>query len=180
MLALYVAPALLVGITARRNLVNINALFDKELAETDLMACERHSLDGRRYKLISLVRVVSREEGYREAMTRRAAEFDVRYPTLIRRGVRTLAALPLGLLVLLFVIPAKVPVLIIWIASIVVLMTALIVIEFLHESLARNASLAGLSEEEMQRILVEQMERGNAAGGVMSKLVDKAKEARRP
>ena len=46
MLLVFFIPALLVGVAARRHLLNINALFDRRLAETDLMISERTDMEG--------------------------------------------------------------------------------------------------------------------------------------
>lgn len=129
-LLLFAIPALLVGIGARRHLVGINTLFDRRLAETDLMIAEHDvaedALDERKGE--SFV-----SAGAWVADPMRAARFERRYPMLIGRGLVALDVVPATLLLALLALPAKFALLICWIISLAATCTYLIVIEYLHE-----------------------------------------------
>ncbi len=129
-LLLFAIPALLIGIGARRHLVGINTLFDRRLAETDLMIAE-HDVAEDALAGAGGVRFVS--AGAWVADPIRAVRFERRYPTLIGRGLVALAVVPAALLLALLAMPAKFALLICWIASLAATCAYLIVVEYLHE-----------------------------------------------
>ena len=157
-LLVFLVPALAVGMGARRFLININALFDRRLAATELMVCEDHALDSGRYKLASLTKVLMDSGEYASAIARRAADFELRYPRRVRAGLALLVTVPVGLLVLLFLLESKLVVLILWVLSVVVLCAALIVLEYLHDSLARKSVLARMPKEQVRRLVAERLD----------------------
>lgn len=55
-LLLFLIPSLLIGVTARRHLLNINTLFDRRLADTDLMITERDAAGHTRFRLATIVK----------------------------------------------------------------------------------------------------------------------------
>lgn len=128
-LLMFCVPALAIGLGARKRLLAINTLFDHTLARTDLMVSE-HIHAGEHLAAGTLF-----------ADPARATRFERAYPRLVRRGLAVLAGVPLALLALLFILPAKLPLLILWIASLVGTCTYLIVVEYLHER-ARGAHAA--------------------------------------
>lgn len=159
MLLLFVIPALLIGVGWRRHLLNINSLFDKKLAETDLMICERDGIEVEHYRLSSLIKALMHNDEYRAQIVQRAARFNAAYPHLIRVGFVLLLALPLGLSVVMFSVSNKLPWFIVWIVCLVLLCTALIVIEYFHESLNRKTAMVDLSKDEMYQLLGDQLDR---------------------
>ena len=156
-LLVFLVPALLVGLAARRRLVNINALFDRRLAQTDLMVCEEHALDTGRYKLTSLAKALMDSGDYAGAIARRTARFELMYPRLVRIGLVCLVAVPVGLLVLLFLLEAKLPVLMIWVLSVVLLCSLLIALEYVHDSLARKSVLSRMPRDQVRRLLDDRL-----------------------
>jgi putative membrane protein len=159
MLLLFVIPALLIGVGWRRHLLNINSLFDKKLAETDLMICERDGIEVEHYRLSSLIKALMHNDEYRAQIVQRAARFNAAYPRLIRVGFVLLLALPLGLSVVMFSVSNKLPWFIVWIVCLVLLCTALIIIEYFHESLNRKSAMVDLSKDEMYQLLGDQLDR---------------------
>lgn len=155
----FVIPSLLLGMAARRRLVNINALFDKRLAATELMVCEQESLETNNYGLRSMVRML-RESSYAEEAKAKAARFEARYPSLCRWGITCLVLIPVGLLVLLFIIEVKDAVLLIWVLSCIILCSALIVIEYMHDNLARKSEIASMSDEQVRSLLDTKLKGG--------------------
>lgn len=159
MLLLFVIPALLIGVGWRRHLLNINSLFDKKLAESDLMICERDGIEVEHYRLSSLIKALMHNDEYRAQIVQRAARFNAAYPRLIRVGFVLLLALPLALSVVMFSVSNKLPWFIVWIVCLVLLCTALIIIEYFHESLNRKSAMVDLSKDEMYQLLGDQLDR---------------------
>ena len=159
MLLLFLIPALLIGVGWRRHLLNINSLFDKKLAETDLIICERDGIEVEHYRLSSLIKALMHNDEYRTQLLQRAARFNAAYPHLIRVGFVLLLALPLGLSVVMFSASNKLPWFIVWIVCLVLLCTALIIIEYFHESLTRKTAMVDLTKDEMYQLLGDQLDR---------------------
>lgn len=155
-LLLFVLPSILVGVTARSHLVNINALFDKRLRETDhLMVSEPVAIEGTRYRLATVVKAMRAPEEYRAEFDARSAAFERAYPTLRRRGVTALFVVPLTLFVVLLVTDATLPLIACWVVSLVLIYAYNIVIEYYHDHIQTKRALTDLSEEELTDVLVD-------------------------
>ena len=152
-LLVYLIPALLIGVAARRHLLNINNLFDRKLGETDMMITERVGMETPHFRLSTIVKALLDSESYKETFLASAASFELRYPVYIRRGFAALVVVPLVLLVLMFATEAKFAMLVLWIVSLVVICTALIVIEYLHTRVAEKTDLADMSREDLYAML---------------------------
>ena len=133
LLLVFVIPAAIIGIGIRRYLLSINTLFDRRLAATALMVAERDAAGAATARPIVLARALLSSPDRRSAVLTRARRFRTSYPALVHRGLIALVAVPLALLGLLFILPAKFALLMCWIASLVVLSTYLIVIEYLKD-----------------------------------------------
>ncbi len=156
-LALFLVPSLLIGVTARRHLLNVNALFDRKLGETDLMITERTGMEGAHFRLTTIVKVIMNSGEYKELFVNRTAKFELMYPTLVKRGFAALIIVPLVLLAALFVLPAKFAMLILWILSLVIICTFLIVVEYFHQRIGKKLSLAEMSREDLYALLDEEL-----------------------
>lgn len=152
-LLVFLIPALLIGVTARRHLLNINTLFDKKLGETDMMVTERTGLETPRFRLATIIKALMDSQSYKETFLASAASFELRYPVYVRRGFAALVAVPLVLLVLMFVTEAKFAMLVLWIISLVAICTFLIVIEYLHNRVADKTDLANMTDAELYSML---------------------------
>ena len=157
--SLFIVPAFVVGVVLRRHLLNINYLFDRRLAATGLMAHERDGIKIEHYRLSSLMHALQNSDEYTRDVEVRAQRFESRYPTRIRYGLRALIALPIGLLVVLFISQNKLFWLIMWIMAIVVTCAYLIIIEYLHETMRRRKSMTGLDTPHMVKMIGAQLER---------------------
>lgn len=131
----YLPVALFIGLVVRRLAMNLNALFDERLADTDLMITERNAGVDSQLRFVGMAREFA--ERYPEIAHARAERFLAVYPKLVRWGFLTLAVLPFVLLILLFIIQQKTVMLTLWIVSIIVIDTYLIVVEYLKERYAR-------------------------------------------
>ncbi|WP_455043817.1 YhgE/Pip family protein [Lancefieldella rimae] len=157
--SLFIIPAFVVGVVLRRHLLNINYLFDRRLAATGLMAHERDGIKIEHYRLSSLMHALQNSDEYTRDVEVRAQRFESRYPSRIRYGLRALIALPIGLLVVLFISQNKLFWLIVWIIAIVVTCAYLIIIEYLHETMRRRKSMTGLDTSRMVKMIGTQLER---------------------
>ena len=160
MLLLFLVPALVVGVALRRPLINVNVLFDRRLADTDLMICERYGTEVEHYRLALFARTLMHSEEYRRRLARSLERFGRRYPQIQRRGFISLLALPIGLAVAMFVSPqpAKLPLFVLWIVTIVALCALLIVTEYLHDSLERRMAVASLTTDEVFSLLGRELD----------------------
>ena len=156
---LFIVPAFVVGVVLRRHLLNINYLFDRRLAATGLMAHERDGIKVEHYRLSSLMHALQNSDEYTHDVEARAQRFESRYSARIRYGLRALIALPIGLLIVLFISQNKLFWLIMWIMAIVVTCAYLIIIEYLHETMRRRKSMTGLDTPHMVKIISAQLER---------------------
>ena len=152
-LLVYLIPAALIGLGARRHLLNINALFDRKLGETDLMITENVGMDEARFKLSTIIKALADAPEYKRTFTERAAAFELAYPVLVRRGFMALVWVPLVLLALLFFLPMKMLMLVLWIVSLVAICTFLIVVEYLHSRVADKTRMADMSRKELYELL---------------------------
>ena len=156
-LLVYLIPAALIGIAARRHLLNINALFDRRLAETDMMYTERVGMKGSYFRLSTIVKVLMDSGSYRKVFLQRAAQFELMYPTLVRRGFQALVFVPLLLVALLFILPAKYLMLTLWIISMVGICTFLIVVEYFHSRVGQKTALASMDKEQLYGLLDDEL-----------------------
>ena len=165
MLLLFLVPALVVGVALRRPLINVNVLFDRRLADTDLMICERYGTEVEHYRLALFARTLMHSEEYRRRLARSLERFGRRYPQIQRRGFVSLLALPIGLAVAMFVSPqpAKLPLFVLWIVTIVALCALLIVTEYLHDSLERRMAVASLTTDEVFSLLGRKLDEQGGA-----------------
>ena len=155
-LAYYLPVALFIGLVVRRYAMNLNALFDSRLSDTDLMITEHNTMVNEKMGLGSVFREVSDSGSgdLRELLTRRAHRFFAQYPKLIVSGLVLLTVLPFVFLVLLFVIQAKIAMLTAWIVSIIVIDAYLIVVEYLRESYSRQLGAGAMTAEQFRDVML--------------------------
>ena len=150
----YLPFALLIGLVVRRLAMNLNALFDKRLDDTDLMITERNAgVDGG-LRFTQAARDFART--YPQIAEHRARRFFKLYPRLVRIGFIALIVLPFVFLVLLFVIPQKMMMLTGWIVSIIVIDTYLIVVEYLRERYASVLGEREMSADEFRQAILHE------------------------
>ncbi len=155
-LLVYLVPALLIGVTARRHLLNINNLFDRKLGETDMMVTERTGMKSH-FRMATIVKAIMDSENYRDTFLATAASFELKYPVLVRRGFIALMVVPLALLALMFATEAKFAMLVLWICSLVIICTFLIVVEYLHNRVAEKTDLSNMSKDELYAMLDDEL-----------------------
>lgn len=148
-LTLYLPAAFLIGLGLRRLLMNLNYLFDKKLAETDLMLCETQAAKREKTQASLAIKALLGEETLREELIAKAAAFEAGYRKQIRIGFAAMIILPVIFLILMFSIESKIVFLVLWIASIIVIAVYLIILEYIHERLKQETELGALTREEL-------------------------------
>ena len=128
-LLLFVPVSLLIGLGIRPLLSGLNRLFDIKLAETDLMLGETPDRNIRRSAQLSLLLKASLSQEELQIQT-----------------------IPLIFLILMFSLESKIVFLILWILSIILIATWLITVEYIHNELAAQQELSGMSFEEMLKL----------------------------
>lgn len=151
-LALFVVPALLVGIAVRQRLLGVNALFDRRLGETDLLVTEHDATGERQGRLALVLDALATSPAHRQEFLARAARFELAYPARVRRGLRALLAVPLALLALMLLRPGRFEVLVAWVVALVAASGYLIGLEYLRESLRERAGVARLDADQLMAL----------------------------
>ena len=155
----FLAVALLIGVWLRPALLNLNLLFDRQLASTGVMICEENDLPRERFSLRYALRAMLDVAGFREQLLARAARFEHRYPYLIKLGFCLVFGLPVVLFILTamldLTIDGKIVMLALWIASVVLADAYMIVVEYIRESLNVQMRLAMLSDEGLRKEIRE-------------------------
>lgn len=156
MLLLFVVPSILVGVTARSHLVNINSLFDRRLRETDhLMVSEPVAIEDDRFRLATVVKAMHDPEEYREIFEERSAAFESAYPRLKVKGVIALFVVPLTLFVLALLFGFGLPLVAALAVSLIAIYGYVIVVEYFHDRIVRKRALTELSTEELEEVLTD-------------------------
>jgi putative membrane protein len=150
----YLPVALFIGLVVRRYAMNLNALFDRRLGDTDLMVTEHNTMVNERVNLGSVFRTASDSKELRTIITRRAHRFFARYPKMIVSGLALLIILPFVFLILLFVTREKTAMLTSWIISIIVIFAFLIIVEYMRENYARQLGVSAMSADEFRNVVL--------------------------
>ena len=178
-LLLFVAPALLIGVTARSHLVNVNALFDRKLSETDhLLVNEPFAANGNRFRLATVVKAMHTPVEYRETFELRAERFEKRYPKLVARGILALLTVPLVLFVLMLLHEAKLPLLGAWVVALVAIYSFLIFVEYFHDRIERKRELLNSTPEELEEVLHETLRDEFMPLAPIDAIIDRREERR--
>ncbi|WP_286684479.1 YhgE/Pip domain-containing protein [Collinsella sp. UBA1693] len=150
-LAVFLAVALFIGVKLRTLMLNLNLLFDKELERTGVMICEKDDRPRERFSLRWALRAMLDTAGYREDLILRAARFEERYPKLIKAGFMLVFGLPVVLFILTATldleIEGKIIMLVLWIVSVILVDTYMIVVEYIRESMQFQLRIAELPDD---------------------------------
>lgn len=150
-LAVFLAVALFIGVKLRTLMLNLNLLFDKELERTGVMICEKDDRPRERFSLRWALRAMLDTAGYREDLILRAARFEERYPKLIKAGFMLVFGLPVVLFILTATldleIEGKIIMLVLWIVSVILADTYMIVVEYIRESMQFQLRIAELPDD---------------------------------
>ena len=159
-LAVFLPLALGIGLLLRPRLLNLNYLFDRKLAETDLMICEEEGMKREKISLSTAVKILAGQDEFRKALNDKIEKFQSGYPKRIRRGFLAILIIPVIFLILMFSIDSKMVFLVLWIASIILIALYLIIVEYIHESLKRKKRFSEMSDEALLKEVKENTQRG--------------------
>lgn len=162
-LLIFLAVALVLGVGLRPWLLNLNALFDRHLASTSVMICERNAMERPHVSLKHMVAALLDSSGYRASTAARARRFEHRYPKLVRAGWAAMVIVPVALVIASSVlrvdVDGKIALLLIWIASMVAIVAYLIALEYIRESLGGQMRIAAMSEQQLKDDLATRKKR---------------------
>lgn len=159
LLSIFAILSLLMGLVLRPLLQNLNHLFDKRLDVTELMLCETATAEYQRPTLRMLIRTLSRDEATKQKYLERSVKFERNYSKRIKYGFLCMLIIPLVFLILMFSLDSKLVFLILWIVSLIALSLYLIVVEYIHDKIQRQADLNGLTSDELMQAIKENKNR---------------------
>lgn len=135
----FLVLALAVGIGLGRHAFNLNALFDRELAATDLFIAEPAGQEQKGFRLRYLVQVLLTSDTYRERIELSAYRFRKHYPALKRIGWVAVVLIPVVTVVVNVFLPhdaeTKLILLLMMVLGIIMAVIYLIVVEYINASM---------------------------------------------
>ncbi|KAB7790617.1 YhgE/Pip domain-containing protein [Bifidobacterium leontopitheci] len=160
-LALFAVVFFTVGLAARPLMANLNRLFARQIAESDMIVGEPVHLPGDGFRVSQMIRALADRDEYRAEINRRAQAFALRYPRLRRGALVTGIVVPAVLVTVFALTPGvKLVALATWIVWILLILGFLMVIELMRDSFERQAALGTLSDESIRAMLYERKGRG--------------------
>lgn len=162
MLLVFAAVSFAIGLAVRPLLTNLNRLFARQLAESDMFVGEEVQLPDRPFSMAQAIRMLADKDVYRAGVERRAAAFMTRYPRLRRGALVAGLAVPAVLAVTFsFVagandassIGVKLAALATWIVWILLIIGFLMTIELMRDSFERQTRLGTLSDDAIRDML---------------------------
>ena len=153
-LALISLTMMIIGLFVRPHLTNLNRLVAKEIQKSDVLNVEAALVPERRYRIGQLIRALSDHDEFHETMKSQADRFMKAYPILKRVALVAGILVPIIFTAIFAVtMTAKVVILTAWLIWLVVLIAFLVVIEFIRDNIERQASIDGMSDDELRRHL---------------------------
>ncbi|MCH4852550.1 YhgE/Pip domain-containing protein [Bifidobacterium pseudolongum] len=163
MLLLFAAISFAIGLGLRPLMSNFNHLFAREIEESDMIVGEQVYTPVHRFNLSLAIRVLADQAGYRKEVEERAHRFAHLYPKLMRGALAAGFVVPIALFVTFsFTDGTKLVALATWIVWILLIITFLMVVESIRDSLRQQAELGTLSEQSLRELILHQ---GLLSGG---------------
>lgn len=175
-LGIFFAIFLAIGLALRPYFSNLIRLFAREIERSDIINGEEVHLPERRFRVAQLVRVLSDREDFRHHISDHAARFIYWYPRLKRGALIIGIAVP-AVIAVVFAVTAmeKVVVLTLWLVWLVLVLTFLVVVEFIRDNIERQASLNAMTDDEVRtlfaarKVFMQPTMVGASAGGASSR-----------
>lgn len=175
-LGIFFAIFLAIGLALRPYFSNLIRLFAREIERSDIINGEEVHLPERRFRVAQLVRVLSDREDFRHHISDHAARFIRWYPRLKRGALIIGIAVP-AVVAVVFAVTAmeKVVVLTLWLVWLVLVLTFLVVVEFIRDNIGRQASLNAMTDDEVRtlfaarKVFMQPTMVGASAGGASSR-----------
>lgn len=175
-LGIFFAIFLAIGLALRPYFSNLIRLFAREIERSDIINGEEVHLPERRFRVAQLVRVLSDREDFRHHISDHAARFIRWYPRLKRGALIIGIAVP-AVIAVVFAVTAmeKVVVLTLWLVWLVLVLTFLVVVEFIRDNIERQASLNAMTDDEVRtlfaarKVFMQPAMAGASAGGASTR-----------
>ena len=175
-LGIFFAIFLAIGLALRPYFSNLIRLFAREIERSDIINGEEVHLPERRFRVAQLVRVLSDREDFRHHIADHAARFICWYPRLKRGALIIGIAVP-AVIAVVFAVTAmeKVVVLTLWLVWLVLVLTFLVVVEFIRDNIERQASLNAMTDDEVRtlfaarKVFMQPTMVGASAGGASTR-----------
>ena len=175
-LGIFFAIFLAIGLALRPYFSNLIRLFAREIERSDIINGEEVHLPERRFRVAQLVRVLSDREDFRHHIADHAARFICWYPRLKRGALIVGIAVP-AVIAVVFAVTAmeKVVVLTLWLVWLVLVLTFLVVVEFIRDNIERQASLNAMTDDEVRtlfaarKVFMQSTMVGASAGGASTR-----------
>lgn len=175
-LGIFFAIFLAIGLALRPYFSNLIRLFAREIERSDIINGEEVHLPERRFRVAQLVRVLSDREDFRHHISDHAARFIRWYPRLKRGALIIGIAVP-AVIAVVFAVTAmeKVVVLTLWLVWLVLVLTFLVVVEFIRDNIERQASLNAMTDDEVRtlfaarKVFMQPTMVGASAGGASTR-----------
>ncbi|WP_417048763.1 YhgE/Pip family protein [Ellagibacter isourolithinifaciens] len=175
-LGIFFAIFLAIGLALRPYFSNLIRLFAREIERSDIINGEEVHLPERRFRVAQLVRVLSDREDFRHHIADHAARFICWYPRLKRGALIVGIAVP-AVIAVVFAVTAmeKVVVLTLWLVWLVLVLTFLVVVEFIRDNIERQASLNAMTDDEVRtlfaarKVFIQPTMVGASAGGASTR-----------
>ena len=165
-LSTFAVAFLLMAMLCRPALANLNDLFNRELANTDLVNAQRLEIVGSERNVMITVRKMLADPTWGAGVQRRARKFERLYPHLVRIGFHLIWVVPVVFLMAMMVVGPSIGFLVAWLAVVLVVDVALIVLEYIHLHLPRQAHDSTMGAEGLLRSVVA-AGRAVMVGGIM-------------
>lgn len=175
-LGIFFAIFLAIGLALRPYFSNLIRMFAREIERSDIINGEEVHLPERRFRVAQLVRVLSNREDFRHHIADHAARFICWYPRLKRGALIVGIAVP-AVIAVVFAVTAmeKVVVLTLWLVWLVLVLTFLVVVEFIRDNIERQASLNAMTDDEVRtlfaarKVFMQPPMVGASAGGASTR-----------
>lgn len=175
-LGIFFAIFLAIGLALRPYFSNLIRMFAREIERSDIINGEEVHLPERRFRVAQLVRVLSDREDFRHHIADHAARFICWYPRLKRGALIVGIAVP-AVIAIVFAVTAmeKVVALTLWLVWLVLVLTFLVVVEFIRDNIERQASLNAMTDDEVRtlfaarKVFMRPTMVGASAGGTSSR-----------
>lgn len=146
-LLLFAAISFAVGLFVRPMMANVNRLFAREIAESDILTGEPVKLRAHEFRVAQALRALNNRKEYREAISERAAWFTDMYPKLKRGALIVGLGVPVVLcIVFSLTTNTKLIALGTWSIWVLMVIAFLMTIELMRDSLQRQVALGNLDD----------------------------------
>jgi putative membrane protein len=153
-LGIFVALAFIVGLAARRYLVNVNKMFADELDQTEIFVGEKAEVGERSYRLTHIIQALVDKDEYKQDMIERAHRFSTNYSTMRRGAFIVGFVVPIILGVISSLNWSTKPLVLgLWVAWVLLIIGFLVTIEYIRDSIRSQVSLGNMPESDIRRML---------------------------